>query len=92
MVRRFVDAFDAGVADLPRSLKPDGAALSVPVGDDLREALRAYEKAHIQAVLAKAEHDKKLAAEMLGVSLSSLYRKIEELSIGLDSRGAGRDD
>ena len=67
--------------DLPRALKPV-AGIAVPVGDDLRDALRAYEKAHIEAVLAKADEDKKAAAEMLGVSLSSLYRKIEELGIG----------
>jgi len=70
------------LADLPRALKPE-AGIAVPVGDNLRDALRAYEKAHIQAVLAKANQDKKAAAEMLGVSLSSLYRKIEELGIGL---------
>ncbi len=69
-----------GLNDLPRSLRPDGA-VAMPAGDDLREALRAYEKAHIHAVLARAGHDKKVAAEMLGVSLSSLYRKIEELGI-----------
>ncbi len=56
--------------------------------DDLREALRSYEKAHIQSVLVKANQDKKAAAETLGVSLSSLYRKIEELEIGGLSRDA----
>jgi two-component system response regulator PilR (NtrC family) len=70
------------VADLPRALKPE-AAVPVAVGDDLREALRTYEKAHIQSVLASADNDKRVAAERLGVSLSSLYRKIEELGIGL---------
>jgi two-component system response regulator PilR (NtrC family) len=70
------------VADLPRALKPD-LGVAVPVGDDLREALRTYEKAHIQAVLATCDQDKRVAAERLGVSLSSLYRKIEELGIGL---------
>ncbi len=68
-------------ADLPRALKTDGV-MAMPASDDLREALRAYEKAHIQAVLGKVDHDKKRAAEMLGVSLSSLYRKIDELGIG----------
>ena len=76
------------LADLPRALKPD-AGIAVPVGDSLRDALRAYEKAHIQAVLAKAGQDKKAAAEMLGVSLSSLYRKIEELGIGLGHAEVG---
>jgi two-component system response regulator PilR (NtrC family) len=73
-------------ADLPRALRIDGA-IATPASDDLREAMRAYEKAHVQAVLAKAGQDKKRAAELLGVSLSSLYRKIEELEIG--SGGGG---
>jgi DNA-binding NtrC family response regulator len=68
-------------ADLPRTLKPD-ATMPLASSDDLREALRSYEKAHIASVLAKADHDKKAAAEILGVSLSSLYRKIDELGIG----------
>ncbi len=76
------------VADLPRSLQTENG-VTVPVGDDLRDALRAYEKAHIQTVLVRASQDKKLAAEMLGVSLSSLYRKIEELDIGLGERSEG---
>ena len=70
------------VQALPRALQQE-VGLPAPAGDNLRDALRAYEKAHIQAVLAKVDHDKKLAAERLGVSLSSLYRKIEELGIGL---------
>jgi DNA-binding NtrC family response regulator len=68
--------------DLPRSLQQE-VGLPMPAGDNLREALRAYEKAHIQAVLSKVDQDKKAAAEALGMSLSSLYRKIEELSIEL---------
>jgi two-component system response regulator PilR (NtrC family) len=68
-------------ADLPRALKSTDGAAIVTATDDLREAVRAYEKAHIQAVLSKTEQDKKAAAELLGVSLSSLYRKIEELEI-----------
>ncbi|MCC6849685.1 MAG: sigma-54-dependent Fis family transcriptional regulator [Deltaproteobacteria bacterium] len=66
--------------DLPRALKGD-VAVGGPAGEDLREAMRSYEKAHIQSVLLKVDHDKKQAAELLGVSLSSLYRKIEELQI-----------
>ena len=78
--------------DLPRALRAD-ADLPLPASDNLREALRAYEKAHIQSILAKLDHDKRAAAERLGMSLSSLYRKIEELGIGLggDSADGGRD-
>jgi len=68
--------------DLPRALRVD-ADIPVSTGDNLREALRAYEKAHIQSVLAKLRNDKRVAAEHLGMSLSSLYRKIEELNIEL---------
>jgi transcriptional regulator with PAS, ATPase and Fis domain len=68
------------VRDLPRGIQPQASPLA-PADSNLREALRAYEKAHILAVLARADNDKRAAAEQLGVSLSSLYRKIEELEI-----------
>ncbi|MBX3026801.1 sigma-54-dependent Fis family transcriptional regulator [bacterium] len=69
-------------ADLPRGLR-SVSDIPAPAGDNLREALRAYERAHILAVLARLDHDKRRAAERLGVSLSSLYRKLEELGIPL---------
>jgi DNA-binding NtrC family response regulator len=68
--------------DLPRSLVDDGSAIPFS-GDCLRDALRSYEKMHIETVLKRTEHDKRRAADLLGISLSSLYRKIEELKIGL---------
>ncbi|MGD9765416.1 MAG: sigma-54-dependent transcriptional regulator [Candidatus Binatia bacterium] len=76
------------MGELPRALR---AAVDVApaVGDGLRDALRAYEKAHIQAVLNRLDNDKRVAAERLGMSLSSLYRKIEELGIGA-SDGSGQ--
>jgi two-component system response regulator PilR (NtrC family) len=77
------------VNDLPRALR-DAAEVPAVVGDGLRDAMRAYEKAHIQSVLTKANHDKRAAAERLGMSLSSLYRKIEEL--GLSAGGERTDD
>jgi two-component system response regulator PilR (NtrC family) len=73
--------------DLPRALRQDlpETVAADPVTDDLREAVRAFERAHIQGVLQRASHDKKAAAERLGVSLSSLYRKIEELEVPLNA-------
>jgi two-component system response regulator PilR (NtrC family) len=67
-------------ADLPRSV-PQGLAEIPVVGDNLREAIHAYEKGHIENVLRRTENDKRQAADLLGLSLSSLYRKIEELGI-----------
>ena len=68
------------VADLARWGVPEGVP-SVSVGDNLKEAVQAYEKSHIENVLKKTGGDKKSAAESLGLSLSSLYRKLDELKI-----------
>lgn len=70
------------VADLPRGLQKDETSTTV-ASDNLRDAVRSYERAHIQSVLSRSDHDKRIAAERLGISLSSLYRKLEELEIGL---------
>ena len=66
--------------DLPRSLVDDTATIPFS-GDCLRDALHSYEKTHIETVLKRTEYDKRRAADLLGISLSSLYRKMEELKI-----------
>jgi DNA-binding NtrC family response regulator len=71
------------VADLPRILRDADAALPA-VADDLRDALRSYEKIHIETLLRRLANDKRQAAEALGLSLSSLYRKMNELGIPLE--------
>lgn len=47
----------------------------------LKDALRQFEKQHIIRVLDQTAQDRKEAAKLLDISLSSLYRKIEELGI-----------
>ena len=47
----------------------------------LKDALRHFEKQHIIRVLGQVDQDRKEAAKLLDISLSSLYRKIEELEI-----------
>jgi two-component system response regulator PilR (NtrC family) len=69
--------------DLPRALRDEGDPLP-PVGDNLRDALRAYERIHIESVLRRADNDKRRAAELLGLSLSSLYRKLDELGVAIE--------
>ncbi len=69
--------------DLPRGLRESETTLP-PVGDDLRDALRSYEKVHIESVLRRLGHDKRTAADALGLSLSSLYRKMNEFGIPLE--------
>ncbi len=53
--------------------------------DNLKEATRNFEKTHIVNMLEKHENDKAKAAEILGIGLSSLYRKIDDLGIDTDS-------
>jgi transcriptional regulator with PAS, ATPase and Fis domain len=48
--------------------------------DELGEAVRRFEKQHIERLLRRFP-DKKEAARRLGVGLSSLYRRIAELGI-----------
>lgn len=66
--------------DLPNDIAGDNSPR--PDADDLRSALRHYEKLHIQRVLKECP-DKRAAAKRLKLGLSSLYRKIEELGIEL---------
>jgi two-component system, NtrC family, response regulator len=47
----------------------------------LKDALRNFEKQHIVRVLEQVSQDRREAAKLLDISLSSLYRKIEELDI-----------
>jgi transcriptional regulator with PAS, ATPase and Fis domain len=48
---------------------------------NLKEATRHFEKQHILRVLDQVGQDRKEAARLLEISLSSLYRKLEELGI-----------
>jgi transcriptional regulator with PAS, ATPase and Fis domain len=48
---------------------------------NLREAQRQFEKQHILRALEQTGQDRREAAKLLDISLSSLYRKIEELEI-----------
>lgn len=66
--------------DLPADLR--GSDQPLPDTDDLRSALRHYERLHILRVLNQWP-DKREAAKRLKLGLSSLYRKIEELGIDL---------
>ena len=48
---------------------------------DLESAVKVFSRRHIEEALRLHEGDKKRAAAALGVGLSSLYRKLEELEI-----------
>jgi DNA-binding NtrC family response regulator len=51
------------------------------VAGNLKESVRTYERALIIDALKVNGNDKRKVAKLLGISLSSLYRKLRELSI-----------
>jgi len=55
-----------------------------PTTWDLRTAVHEFERRHITAVLTSVAGNKMEAARRLGIGLSSLYRKLEELGIARD--------
>jgi DNA-binding NtrC family response regulator len=70
------------VKDLPRWEVPEeDADRAVAHGHDLRRTVRAFEKSHIENVLKETDGDRTQTAELLGLSRSSLYRKLEALGI-----------
>jgi DNA-binding NtrC family response regulator len=67
-----------GPADLPPDLV--AGEHDSPLVDSLAEAVRCFEKQHIERILRQTP-DKKEAARRLDIGLSSLYRRIAELGI-----------
>jgi len=67
----------------PQDLSIAAARATGGVGNvlDLRTATREFERLHISKVLQRCGNDKAAAATALGIGLSSLYRKLEELGI-----------
>jgi two-component system response regulator PilR (NtrC family) len=68
------------MSDLPVSIVASGQAQPA-FTYNLKDALRHFEKQHIMKVLDQVSQDRREAAKLLDISLSSLYRKIEELEI-----------
>ncbi len=58
-----------------------GAAVATEGSEDLQSAVKAYEKEQIYRALSKYDWNKADAAKALGIGVSSLYRKIDELGI-----------
>jgi two-component system response regulator PilR (NtrC family) len=73
----FADGREIRVEDLPF-----GADLQDDATDeDLKDALRQFERQHIITCLKRHNYDKNEAARHLGIGVSSLYRKLDELQI-----------
>ena len=59
----------------PEAATPDPK----PAGDDVPQLLSAVEAGHIQTTLDRCSGNKTAAARLLGISLRSLYRKLEKI-------------
>lgn len=78
----FCDEDFIGIGHLPDYMKPVRSfSSSAEQTDSLKNAVKSFEKQFIQQALISCKHNKEEAAKLLGISLSSLYRKIEELEI-----------
>jgi len=71
--------------DLPAEVSRDAGDQAHPAGTDtneggLRERVRRFELSLIRRAIDDAGGDRRLAAQRLGIGLSSLYRKLEEFS------------
>ncbi len=64
---------------LPVALRIDSSPDNT--SHSLKDAVRDYEKNYILQILKQTKNDKQRAAELLGLSQSSLYRKMSELGI-----------
>ena len=72
----FADGGQLGVEVLPFA-----SDASDEVGEDLKDAVRQFERQHILSCLRRTGYDKNLTAQRLGIGVSSLYRKLDEMNI-----------
>ncbi len=80
MIERGIIFAERGAIDLMDLPFTRGQGIPTPPGqDDLRSAIRSFEKQHIVSVLGSCNYNKIAAAETLNIGLSSLYRKMDEL-------------
>ena len=71
-------------ADLPPNIvstalgeKAEQARASMPVGEPLEDFIQQQERGYIDATLAHCGGSREKAATMLGISMATLYRKVE---------------
>lgn len=67
------------IDDLTENVR--GSKIDVGYPDALKEALKNFEKEHINKIIMKFDYNKEEAAKALKIGLSSLYRKMEDLGI-----------
>ncbi|MCC6229233.1 MAG: sigma-54-dependent Fis family transcriptional regulator [Phycisphaerales bacterium] len=84
----FSEGRDVEASDLPFQ----SVAIDEDTGEDLKQALMQFERQHIIYSLRRHNYDKAETAQHLGIGVSSLYRKLEELRIPKDLQDQERGD
>lgn len=77
----FAEGREIAVEDLPFTSEQP---MQDDAGEDLKDALTQFERQHIIYSLRRHRYDKNETAKHLGIGVSSLYRKLEELKIPKD--------
>jgi DNA-binding NtrC family response regulator len=77
----FADGEFITVNDLPEEFKTKGSSALVFESGKLKDRVKEFERSYIEQQLELNNQDKEKASKILGISVSSLYRKIEELGI-----------
>ncbi|MGE3108993.1 MAG: sigma-54-dependent transcriptional regulator [Phycisphaerales bacterium] len=78
----FAEGREIGVEDIPFGGEPEAG--DETSHEDLKEALMQFERQHIISSLRRHRYDKAETARQLGIGVSSLYRKLEELKVPKD--------
>jgi DNA-binding NtrC family response regulator len=76
----FAEGGEISAAELPFASDSAGD----DPGEDLKEAMAQFERQHIIYALRRHAFDKTETAKRLGIGVSSLYRKLDELGIPKD--------
>jgi DNA-binding NtrC family response regulator len=84
----FAEGRDIELSDLPFATTESAA----DTGEDLKQALMQFERQHIIYSLRRHNYDKTETAQHLGIGVSSLYRKLEELQIPKDLQEREREN
>ena len=86
----FADGREITVDDLPFASSVTEAS---DVGESLKDSMHQFERQHILACLRRHKFDKAETAHHLGIGVSSLYRKLDELDVpknlGTEGEGEG---
>ncbi len=87
----FAEGRDVELQDLPFQPAGSGGGPEADAGEDLKQAIAQFERQHIIQSLRRHGFDKTQTAQHLGIGVSSLYRKLDELNIPKDLQEQGRN-